>query len=432
MFEILRQVLGNLRANKLRSFLTMFGILWGIIAVVILSATGDGFQRGNQQLLEELGRNVAIVWGGQTSSQAGGQRAGREIFLTVDDARALARESPMIAVVSSELERDGVRVRSAFNATSSPVHGIEPQYQAIRTIDIQFGRGIRFTDEEQSLRVAVIGADLAKKLFAERSSLGRRIFLDGIPYDVIGQIRKKDQEDSYSGPDNDKVFIPFSAAARDFPRKDVRPGVVSQIILSPHPWVVAELNDVFENRSGRVEEIVWPLEFEVRRVLARRHGFEPDDPSAVWMWDTSISSLMFDRMVQKMKAFFTAVGFVTLALGGVGVMNIMLVAVRERTREIGVRRAIGATAGQVQRQFFLEGFLLTMLSGAIGFAVAVAICAGVNMLPMPTNRFQGMIVTWTTGLLAVGALVVVGIVTSTLPARRAAQLPPVEALRYEI
>jgi putative ABC transport system permease protein len=207
---------------------------------------------------------------------------------------------------------------------------------------------------------------------------------------------------------------------------------VSQIILSPHSWVVADLNTVFENRIGRVEDIVWPLEDEVRRVLARRHGFERDDPSAVWMWDTSISSLMFDRMVQKMKTFFTAVGFVTLALGGVGVMNIMLVAVRERTREIGVRRAIGATAGQVQRQFFLEGFLLTMLSGAIGFAVAVAICTGVNMLPMPTNRFQGMIVTWTTGLIAVGALVVVGIVTSTLPARRAAQLPPVEALRYEM
>ena len=432
MLEILKQVLGNLRANKLRSFLTMFGILWGVIAVVILSATGDGFQAGNQHLLEELGRNVAIVWGGQTSSQAGGQRAGREILLTVDDARALARESPMIAVVSPELERHGVRVRSAFNATTAPVHGVEPQYQAIRTIDIQFGRGLRFADEEQGLRVAVIGADLAKKLFAGRDVLGKRIYLDGLPYDVIGQIRKKDQEDSYSGPDNDKVFIPFSAAARDFPRKDARPGVVSQIILSPHPWVVAGLNDVFESRTSRVEDIVWPLEHEVRRVLARRYGFEEDDPSAIWMWDTTISSLMFERMVQKMKSFFTAVGFVTLALGGVGVMNIMLVAVRERTREIGVRRAIGATRSQVQRQFFLEGFLLTMLSGGLGFAVAVAICTGVNTLPMPTNRFQGMIVTWTTGLLAVGALVVVGLVTSTLPARRAAQLPPVEALRYEI
>jgi putative ABC transport system permease protein len=126
------------------------------------------------------------------------------------------------------------------------------------------------------------------------------------------------------------------------------------------------------------------------------------------------------------------VGFVTLALGGVGVMNIMLVAVRERTREIGVRRAVGATRSQIQRQFFLEGFLLTMLSGVIGFSIAVALCAAVNMLPMPTNRFQGMIVTWATGALAVIALVIVGVVTSTLPARRAAQLPPVDALRYEM
>jgi putative ABC transport system permease protein len=432
MLEVLRQVTGNLRANKLRSFLTMFGILWGIISVVILAATGDGFQRGNQHLLEELGRNVAIVWGGQTSAQPGGQRAGRNISLTVDDARALVRESTMIAVVSAELQRDGVRVRSAYNATRSPLHGIEPQYQQIRTLDIQRGRPFRSADDEQALRVAVIGADLALKLFAGREAIGARIFLDGIPYDVIGQIRKKDQEDSYSGPDNDKVFIPYRAAARDFPRTDAPAGVVSNIVIAPHPWVVAGLNDVFEHRTGRVEDIMWPLEKDVRRVLARRHEFDPADPSAIWMWDTTISSLMFDRMVQRMKTFFSAVGFVTLALGGVGVMNIMLIAVRERTREIGVRRAIGATRAQIQRQFFLEGFLLTMLSGVIGFTIAIALCAAVNTLPMPTNRFQGMIVTWTTGALAVIALVIVGVVTSTLPARRAAQLPPVDALRYEM
>jgi putative ABC transport system permease protein len=430
--EVLRQVTGNLRANKLRSFLTMFGILWGIISVVILAATGDGFQRGNQHLLEELGRNVAIIWGGQTSAQPGGQRAGRSISLTVDDARALARESAMIAVVSAELQRDGVHVRSAFNATRSPLHGIEPQYQQIRTLDIQSGRAFRFSDNEQALRVAIIGADLSLKLFAGRESIGARIFLDGVPYDVIGQIRKKDQEDSYSGPDNDKVFIPYTAAARDFPRTDAPAGVVSNIVIAPHPWVIAGLNDVFEHHTGRVEDIMWPLEKDVRRVLARRHEFDPADPSAIWMWDTTISSLMFDRMVERMKAFFSAVGFVTLALGGVGVMNIMLVAVRERTREIGVRRAVGATRSQIQRQFFLEGFLLTMLSGVIGFTLALALCAAVNTLPMPTNRFQGMIVTWTTGALAVIALVAVGVVTSTLPARRAAQLPPVDALRYEV
>jgi putative ABC transport system permease protein len=432
VLELLRQVVGNLRANRLRSFLTMFGILWGVIAVVVLAATGDGFQRGNQHVLEELGRNVAIVWGGQTSAQAGGQRAGRNIRLTYDDARALARESAMIAVVSAELERNNVRIRSRYNATNAAVHGVEPQYQQIRTLDIERGRGFRFTDDEQALRVAVIGADLSKRLFQDRDPVGARLFLNGIPYDVVGRIRKKDQEDSYSGPDNDKVFIPYHAAARDFPRIDAPPGVVSNIVVAPQRRVVAGLNQVFEQRTGRVEDIRWPLEQEVRRILSHRQGFAADDPSAIWMWDTTISSLMFDRMIQRMKTFFSAVGLVTLALGGVGVMNIMLVAVRERTREIGVRRAAGATRADIQRQFFLEGFLLTMLSGLLGLGIAVAMCAAVNMLPMPTNRFQGMIVTWTTGLLAVAALVVVGIITSTLPARRAAQLPPVDALRYEM
>jgi putative ABC transport system permease protein len=148
------------------------------------------------------------------------------------------------------------------------------------------------------------------------------------------------------------------------------------------------------------------------------------------MWDTSLESLMFGRMVRQMKDFFTVVGVVTLALGGLGVMNIMLVAVRERTREIGVRKALGATTAQVQRQFFLEGFVLTMFSGAMGFLVALGLCALVNLLPMPP-RFQGMVLTWQSGAWAVAMLTLVGVVTSTYPARRAALLPPVEALRFE-
>ena len=429
MPEIFIQVFQNLRANKLRSFLTMFGILWGVVSVVVLTATGEGFQRGNQKVLEELGKNVGILWGGRTSLQAGGERAGRSIKLTVGDARALAAESSMIAVVSPELQRF-LSIRSAYNSASLNVHGIEPQYQAIRTIDIERGRMFRFTDEQSALRVAIIGADATAQLFGTRESLGQTVYINGLPYTVIGKIRKKDQDSNYSGPDNDKVFIPFAAMARDLPRVGVAPGVVSQIIVAPTQAVVDQLPAVLDGRTGRIEDIDWPLEREVRRILAPRHRFDPADRNAVEMWDTTLQTLMFGRMIQTMKDFFSIVGVVTLALGGLGVMNIMLVAVRERTREIGVRKALGATTGAVQRQFFLEGFMLTMFSGALGFAAALALCAAVNLLPMPP-RFQGMILTWQAGAAAVFILTVIGVLTSTYPARRAALLPPVEALRFE-
>jgi putative ABC transport system permease protein len=429
MREVFVQVFQNLRANKLRSFLTMFGILWGIISVVVLGATGEGFQRGNTAVLEELGKNVGILWGGRTSMQAGGERAGRVIQLTVGDARALAAESSMIAVVSPELQRN-LSVRSAYNSASLNTHGIEPQYQAIRTIDIERGRMFRFTDEENSLRVAIVGADATAQLFGTRDSLGQTIYLNGLPYTVIGKIRKKDQDSNYSGPDNDKVFVPFSAMMRDFPRPDAETGVVSNIIVTPQPWVLAQLPTVLNGRTGRIEDIDWPLEREIRRVLAPRHRFDPNDRNAVAMWDTTLQTLMFGRMIEHMKLFFTVVGAVTLSLGGLGVMNIMLVAVRERTREIGVRKALGATTGHVQRQFFLEGFILTMLSGTIGFVVALGLCWLVNLLPMPT-RFSGMVITPAAGLAAVASLTVIGVITSTYPARRAALMPPVEALRYE-
>lgn len=430
MIEVLTQVAQNLRANKLRSVLTMFGILWGVVSVVVLSATGEGFQLGNQAVLETLGRNVGIIWGGRTSMHAGGERAGRAIRLTVDDARALERDSRYLAVVSPEIQRGGITVRSAYNAAALTVHGVEPQYQFIRSLDLERGRPLRANDNDEALRVALIGADATAQLFGARESLGETVYLNGLPFTVVGRLAQKDQDSNYSGPDNDKVFVPFTAMARDFPRLDAPPGTLSQIIVAPRDWVVAQLPHVLESRPGRIGDIDWPLEREVRRVLAPRHRFDAVDRNAISMWDTTLQSLMFGRMVQTMKSFFSLVGLVTLALGGLGVMNIMLVAVQERTREIGVRKALGATTAQVQRQFFLEGFLLTMLSGATGFALAAALCAAINTLPMPP-RFQGMVITWQAGLTTVLALALIGVVTSTYPARRAARLPPVEALRYE-
>ena len=421
----------NLRANKLRSILTMFGILWGMISVVVLSATGEGFRRGNDKVLRELGKNIAIVWGGRTSLQAGGERAGREIRLTLDDARAIAAESSMVAVVSPEIERGAVKVKSAYNAATARITGIEPQYQDIRTIELQYGRNFTWKDEEQVSRVAIVGADMADQLFGKRSILNEAISLNGIPYTVVGKIRKKNQDSNYSGPDNNKIFVPFAAMARDLPRLNAEPGTLSDIIVAPKDWVVAELPRVLDGRTGRIEDVDWPLERNVRAIVARRHGFDPDDRQAIAMWDTSLQTLMFGRMIGHMKQFFSIVGIVTLALGGIGVMNIMLIAVKERTREIGVRKALGATTAVIQRQFFLEGFFLTLSSGGAGMLLALGLCQLVNLLPMP-ERFSGMVLSWQAGTLALLTLIAIGAVTSTYPARRAAELPPVEALRFEM
>ena len=431
MKEAFVQSLQNLKANKLRSFLTMFGILWGMVSVVVLSAMGEGFQRGNEAVLRELGKNIGIVWGGRTSMQAGGERAGRMINLTLEDARAFETESSMIAVVSPELQRGAVKVKSAYNDATAGVMGIEPQYQEIRTIELEYGRNFTPLDEEQVARVAIVGFDMAEQLFGKRNILGEQVSLNGLSYTIVGKIRKKNQDSNYSGPDNNKIFVPFAAMARDMPRRDAQDGVLSDIIVAPKDWVVDQLPTVLDKRTGRIEDVVWPLEANLRAILARRHGFDPADKQAMPMWDTSLNTLMFDRMIGHMKVFFGVVGIVTLALGGIGVMNIMLIAVKERTKEIGVRKALGATTKHIQRQFFLEGFFLTLISGGTGMLLAVGLCTLVNQLPLPA-RFAGMIISWQIASLSLAMLVAVGVVTSTYPARRAAELPPVEALRFEM
>ena len=431
MRQAISQSWENLRANKLRSVLTMFGILWGMVSVVVLSATGEGFRRGNDKVLRELGKNIAIVWGGRTSMQAGGERAGREIRLTLEDARAIATESAMVAVVSPEIERGAVAVKSPYNAASARVTGIEPQYQEIRTIELEYGRNFTWKDEEQVSRVAIVGADMADQLFGKRRVVGEAITLNGMPYTVVGKIRRKNQDSNYSGPDNNKIFVPFAAMSRDMPRQNADPGTLSDIIVAPKEWAIAQLPRVLDERTGRIEDVDWPLEQNVRAVLARRHGFDPADRQAIAMWDTSLQTLMFGRMIGHMKQFFSIVGLVTLALGGIGVMNIMLIAVKERTREIGVRKALGATTATIQRQFFFEGFFLTLSSGGAGMLLALGLCQLVNLLPMP-ERFSGMILSWQAGIFALITLIVIGAITSTYPARRAAELPPVEALRFEM
>jgi len=434
--DLVVQTWANLRANKLRSFLTMFGIAWGVISFILLSAMGEGFSRGNQKVVAELGKNIVIIRNGRTSLQAGGLRAGRATRLTFDDVRALQTESKLLRHISPEILRGGLRVKSPYNSSATSMSGIWPIYQYMRTIEIDRGRPISEEDCRGERRVAVLGFDASKQLFADRDPVGAAITVNGLPYTVIGRVRKKQQDSNYTGQDDGRMFIPYETARKDFPL----PGLlnsqdhVSAIIAAPFPRVTVQIREAIDREKGLISfaalEATGPVETEVRRILSKRHDFDPGDPEALSFWNTAIEAVMFDKMIEGMDEFFLAVAIVTLLLGGIGVMNIMLVAVRERTIEIGVRKAVGATSGRVLCQFFAEGLLLTGLSGVIGFAIGMGLCGLINLAPMPT-RFLGMIFTWERGLFAVAALTAIGVAASTYPARRAAALTPIEALRFE-
>lgn len=432
MRDLIVQTWSNLAANKLRSFLTMFGIIWGVISIVILSAVSEGFQRGNQKVLREFGKNIVIIWGGRTSMQAGGARAGREIRLEYADALALKEKAKLIEFVSPELMRGGVKAKSAFNASSVGISGVWPVYQFIRTIETDKGRLMSEADNQQARRVAILGYDSYKQLFADRDAIDSQVTLNGLPYTVIGRIRKKAQDSNYAGDDDGRIFIPYEAMRKDFPRPGAldTANTLSTIIVTPYQRVAEQLNEIIE-REGKINfEKGGPIENEIRSILAERHGCDPRDPEAFPIWNTAIESVFFSKMIASMNEFFIAVSIVTLMLGGIGVTNIMLISVKERTREIGVRKALGATSRAVQRQFFSEGFLLTLLSGALGLLIGAGLCRIVNLLPMP-ERFVGMIITWKSASFSIAVLSIIGLVSATYPARRAASLPPVEALRYE-
>jgi putative ABC transport system permease protein len=433
MKDLLSQTWSNLMAHKLRSFLTMFGIIWGVISIVLLSAVSEGFQRGNMQVLRELGKNIIIIRNGRTSMQAGGERAGKIIRLELNDVYALKEKSRLLEHISPELMRGGVSAKSAFNAGSTQLSGIWPIYQYIRTIEVDRGRLINEQDCQEARRVLIIGQDMSKQIFADRDPVGQLLMLNGLPYTVIGRVRKKEQDSNYTGPDNNRLFLPYEVMRKDFPipTPNNTPDSLSAIIATPYQHVADELNRIVE-REGKINfEKIGPVEQEILTIISQRHDFNPKDREALSMWNTALETVFFNKMISSMQEFFIVVSIITLALGGIGVMNIMLISVKERTKEIGIRKALGATSKNVQWQFFSEGLFLTLLSGTLGLGIGIGLCQLINLLPMPA-RFAGMIITWQTAAFSIGVLALIGIAAAVYPARRAAYMPPIEALRYEM
>jgi putative ABC transport system permease protein len=354
-----------------------------------------------------------IIFSGRTSLQAGGIAAGRRIRWEDTDIPFVQESSPDCRYVLPELGNNE-RIHSDYNAASLLVTGSYPPFQEVRSIPIGEGRFYNWEDVQQTRRVAFLGTDARKQLFGSRPVIGEHIYLNEIPYQVIGVMKEKKQDSSYDGQDINKIFIPYTAVRTDFPNKPPdTPHTLDRMLVTP--------KSVDQHEACKAE---------ARAALAKLHDFDPHDKEAANVWDTVEEAKAFQTMTDGMKYFLGAVGLTTLFLGGLGVMNVMLVAVRERTREIGVRKSLGATSRSIMNQFFIESMIVVLVSGAVGFTIGFGFCALVDMFPMP-DFFAGLIPTWQSGVLSFALLGTVAVLAAIYPARRAASVDPIEALRYE-
>lgn len=416
LVDLAAQTLANLRRNKLRSFLTLFGIAWGITSLVLLSALSDGFRQGQRKNMAQIGDNIVFVWGGMTELQAGGQRAGRRVFLERKDVELIRSQCPAVGVVAAEQKTGQVPARSAFNSGRFLTVGVSPEYLSMRNLPVSEGRNVSMADVREGRRVAVLGSAVRKQLFEKRPNvLGARIHLNNYPYEIIGLMPEKDQNSSYDGWDNDKVLVPESALLRDMP---------------PSRQVYAE-NRIWGLLYRPVSTAQWEeAQTQVRTALGRVKGFDPKDEGALRVFDSIESAQMFDSIFNAGEIFLAVISLVTLSLGGVGVMNTMMMAVAERTNEIGLKKALGATSQRILVDFLLEGVFLAVLAGAAGLLLVLGLSTVVNSLPMP-QMFSGLPVHWSMLGFATLALGVVAVASALPPARHAASLTPVEALRHE-
>jgi putative ABC transport system permease protein len=415
--EILRQAFATFRAHKMRTFLTMFGIVWGIASVIILVGLGRGFVVDQKKHMETLGKDLVIMWGGRTSSQVGGRAAGREIHLNVDDANLIRDECYLVKNVSPELRRYIPEV-SQYNSASRGVVGMWPFYQGFRSLLLSEGRLITDDDESEGRRVLVLGSKAYRQLFPGQPAIGATVLVKSVPYSVVGILQEKKQNSNYSGPDNDYLFAPYSAVSRDFPPPE-KPGAgITRGYLDDIVFEVANPED----HEAAV--------LQVRRTIGRVRHFDPLDKDALFIWDTMDGAKQLAKIFAVVTLFFGSVAIVTLCLGGIGVMNIMLVSVTERTREIGTRKAMGATKGDILRQFFAESAMLTTVSGILGLSTGVGICVLMTAVPLP-DFVPHPIVSPISIVASILTLSLITVTAGMYPAQRAAEMTPVESLRYE-
>ncbi|MGA2696223.1 MAG: ABC transporter permease [Terriglobales bacterium] len=412
LLDTFAQIFRSLWAHKLRSFLTMFGIAWGVGSLLLLVGLGEGFRSGNMRETEEYGKDIMFIFPGRAPAVEGNMSSGRNYLLTYQDYADIRKEAPHVRNAVPILARTDIHSVSDFATANGEIVGTEPQYSDIRFLPVKEGRWLNWLDETQRRNVIVLGDELTKNLFPGRPAVGATILLNGISFEVIGTVKRVGRGDDNST--NVRGYIPFRVMATFFPLK----GEGHENSIS------------FVNYQPRVREENLLASDDVHKIIARNHGFDYHDKDAFEGWDTIEQSKMVGTIFDAMNVFLGGVGLVTLALGAIGVINIMLVAVSERTREIGLRKALGATNRSILLQFFLEGIILTLGSGLIGMGFAAALMALLDTVQGPGGFDPPRLVPMS-AMIAIGSLTVAGVVAGLYPARKAALLQPVEALRAE-
>ena len=391
----------------------MFGIAWGVGSLLLLVGLGEGFRAGNRKQFDSLGENVMFIWSGRAPVVQGSFTALRQYYLTYHDYEDILSQCPSVGAAAPVISRNDIRAVSDFYQASGQINGVPAEFSQIRYTPISEGRWLNQMDEQQRRDVIVLGSETRRTLFLGRPAIGSTILLNGIRFTVIGTLQQIGHGDNNN--QNLKNYIPLTTMHEHFPplNAGTNPDVISLIDYQP--------------RSRALHETA---QQEVHKVIARNHGFDPNNPDSFDEWDTVNTVDQVGKIFDAMNMFLGSVGLVTLALGAIGIIDIMLVAVADRTREIGLRKAVGATNGSIMFQFFVEGAFLTLLSGGIGIGGAAALMAALSKVNMGEGFDPPRLVA-STAALAVFSLAIAGVAAGLYPARRAALLEPVEALRKE-